>query len=129
MVTFRLNKLVRDNYIKIYEQAGQKTVHRLLNQSELKKALLRKLAEEVGELSENEEKLIEELADIEQVLNDIKAVYGLDSGSVEAAKQAKLVRKGGFQKGVYVETLTLNDGDGWVAYYRSKPEHFIEIKR
>lgn len=125
-MTFRLNKLVRAKLVDLYRQQSQVPSYRLLDQQELKKALLMKLVEEVHELSK--ENLVEELADIEQVLDDIKVAYKIDNNEIKAAKQAKLTHKGGFSEGVFIETIQLQDDDKWVAYYRASPELFEEIK-
>lgn len=130
MPTFRLHKLVRDNLIHIYDGLGETYQEQILSGDELKRALMAKLIEEVQELSEalgNTGDFISELADVQQILDDVKCAYGVLSTEVTEVQLAKFEKKGGFKGGHFVETITLQSDDEWVKYYRAKPDIFIEI--
>ncbi len=128
MITFQLNKLVRDKFIGIYTDKEQKPTYRLLQSTELRQQLAGKLIEEAQELLAVEpEKVVDELADIQQVLDDLKKLHGVSDAELTAAQRTKLAQKGGFTKGVFIETLTLQDDDPWVDYYRQEPERFPEV--
>src|SRR5579859_3298860 len=128
MVRIQLNKLVRDKFVAIYRTLGEKPTYRYLNPGEHVTELLRKVAEEASELSTaSPQKLAEEIADIEQVLDDLRAVLNIQKSDILSIKRAKKKDKGGFRKGLYIETLQLNDDDPWVQYYRKKPKRFPEL--
>ena len=129
MPTFRFNKLVRDKLPGIYEKLDQRLTWRHLNGLALLKALQDKLIEESAEIpfeSNNIESIIDELADVEQVMDDIKAKLAISDVEVEKTKQRKLVKKGGFSNGIFVESIELKDDDEWVEYYRRESEKYKE---
>lgn len=130
MLTFILNKLVRDKFEKIYAELDQTIVARHLSGMELKEQIHRKLLEEAAELPLRDgadEEIIDEIGDIQQVLDDLKTVYGVSSTQVKKAMAKKFAKKGGFTKGLFVETITLKDGDPWIEYYRKQPEKYPEV--
>lgn len=130
MPTFKLNKLVRDKLPAIYKSLGQKALTRKLTKAQLSKALVEKIIEETSEITDQTSKteLIEEIADIQQVLDDLKSTHGIPDSKVAEIQAKKKVKKGGFLQGIFIETLTLADGDKWIDYYRAEPERFPEIK-
>lgn len=127
MPKFTLNKLVRDNLINEYFKLNQKPIYRELSKQEHLKALTQKLQEEVVELLKAApEDITAELADIQQVVDSITTIYDVNPEEVEAIKQQKSMKSGGFEKGYYVETLELDEDDEWTAYYRRDPDVFTE---
>lgn len=131
MPTFQFNKLVRDKLPDMYEELGQRIIWRRLLGRELLLRLREKLVEESAEISfeeEDRDEIIDELGDVEQVMDDIKAQLNISDEEVRAAKQKKCVKKGGFSEGIFVESIELNDGDEWVDYYRREPKKYKELK-
>ncbi len=131
MPTFRFNKLVRDKFQAIYADLDQTITFQRLGDHELKEQLHRKLLEETAELSVREiadEKVIDEIGDVQQVLDDLRTVYGVSSEQMKKAMAKKFAKKGGFTGGLYVKTITLKDGDSWVQYYRNEPEKYPELR-
>lgn len=128
MPKFELNKLVRDNLKDEYEQTNQNPMFRELSIDELKTQLARKIVEEANEIKVNSQpdEVIDEVADIRQILDDIMAIYDITEEQVKSAQQKKYDKKGGFANGVFVETLELDDNDPWVEYYRKNPDIFPE---
>ena len=110
------NKLVRDKLIDIYEQdlkegkiLDYKT--RILAQDEMRSLLLDKLTEEVGEVREeynNPEKLKEEIADVLEVIEAMMHQHGFSQEEIIQIKEKKKSQRGGFEKGVYLETIDFN---------------------
>lgn len=103
------NKLVRDKIPEIIEQSGKKAKIRIVQGEELKRALKNKLVEEARELlhANTEEEVIEELADVFEVLDSI-VLNCLDiSGESRIYKKAKekYMAKGGFEKGYFLESV------------------------
>ena len=129
MVTFRLHKLVRDNYGRIYADNNQKPEFRLLRHEEHVKELAKKIVEEASELTRvSVQEMAGEIVDVEQALEDLKALCGIDDSAIAQAKQARLSKFGGFKQGRFIETLQLHDDDPWVEYYRKEPDRFTEIQ-
>lgn len=92
------NKLVRDKIPDIIRARGQACEIELLDEAAYRQALAEKLREEVGELlSAPPEAVIEELADVYEVLAALGAVYQLDPEAVSAKQAEKRAERGGFE--------------------------------
>jgi predicted house-cleaning noncanonical NTP pyrophosphatase (MazG superfamily) len=126
--TFRLNKLVRDKIVQSTEEQGGSAEHRVLEAEELRRALLNKLNEELVELMYGHEPDLEKLADIGEVIEGIAVSLGKTVTELHAVQYDKRRKVGGFTTGVYVETVTLPEGNEWVDYYASNPIRFPEVK-
>ena len=104
------NKLVRDNIPTIIEQDNEVPFTRILNDNDYKKELYKKLKEECDEVidSKNTFELLEELADLLEV---IKSIVQLEDKTIddiiEIANQKRL-KRGGFEKRIFLEK-TLSD--------------------
>jgi predicted house-cleaning noncanonical NTP pyrophosphatase (MazG superfamily) len=130
MPTFRFNKLVRDKLPAMYDELGQRIVFRNVKNGELLKKLRDKLVEEASELpfeDRSREQIISELSDVEQVMDDIKRELAISDEEVAAAKEKKFAKKGGFENGIFVESIELNEGDDWIEYYRKEPAKYPEL--
>ncbi len=130
MPTFRLNKLIRNKLVEMYDDLGQGIVSRQLGGKGLQLALRDKIFEETSEIpieSGSRQDIIDEIADVEQVLDDLKSSLSITDDDVQQAKARKLDNKGGFSNGIFVETITLDDNDEWVEYYRNEPRKYTEI--
>jgi len=128
MPKFRLNKLVRDKLRDEYTSLNQKASYRQLTTAEHGEALKHKIIEEVNEISldASSEAIASELADVQQVLQDLMDAYGILASDVEELRKKKFDKKGGFSEATFVETLELESSDEWVEYYRKDPERFKE---
>lgn len=130
MPTFQFNKLVRDKFRPIYDRLGQTIQTRELSRDQLKDEIRKKIIEEAKELpidAVSTEDIAGELADIQQALDDLADKCGVSSEQIAKKKTAKFAEKGGFREGLFVETITLNDDDKWVQYYRNEPGKYPEI--
>ena len=111
------DKLVRDKIPEVIENNGDVAITRIMSDEEYRRELLWKLQEESNEVvnATSREQLIEELADVLEVL---KALAKLEDKSmadiIEVAQQKKLI-KGGFDKKVFLEK-----------FYNKKKSHFKE---
>jgi len=97
-----MEKLVRDNMPEI---AKTPMTHRIASRQEMDSFLANKLVEESQEVAKELEKrygdgLIEELADVMQVIKTIKYFAGITDEQIEDTRIAKELHRGGFLNGV-----------------------------
>ena len=106
----KYNKLVRDNIPKIIEQNGEKPIIKILSDKEYKKELLKKLQEECSEVitAENQEQLLEELADVYEVLNALACIQNKTMDDVVKIAEHKKIKRGGFEKKIYLKKVITN---------------------
>ncbi len=130
MPIFQYAKLVRDNIKKWHEEAGHTVIATQLRGDDLKTALMHKLQEECDEVMATTDRteLIEELADVRQVIQDLCNVAAISGSEIDAIRMKKLARKGGFSKEVYIEQVTIpNEEDMWANYCRKDPIKYPEL--
>jgi len=128
MPRFSLQKLVRDNIVAQQTREGAIPTYHTLTGTALAAALITKLVEEAHEIPTTDAaEATKEIADVQQVLDDLKQALGISDESVAEAQQAKLTKNGGFQKGHYIESVNIADDDNfWVGYYRKDPAKYPE---
>lgn len=94
------NKLVRDKVPEIIKKTGKICNICTLSDENLKHWLIEKLREEVKEFEE--EKNIEELADIIEVIYSIVDTFGFDPKEVYNVREQKRLKNGGFDDKVFL---------------------------
>ena len=132
MPTFLFNKLIRDKILQMHIDVGHTITYENLKGEALKAKLRDKLHEEADEIpirDKKDDEVIEEISDVQQVLDDLKAQYGISDEQVREAQAAKFNKKGGFADGVFIESVTLPERDEWVKYYRKSPEKYPEVRQ
>ncbi|MGJ7912627.1 phosphoribosyl-ATP pyrophosphohydrolase [Neobacillus sp. LXY-1] len=97
------NKLVRDKIPQIIEKDNKIPITNIASKEEVKALLLLKLIEELEEFKETP--VEEELADILEVIDGIAEVFDLDIDKVKSIKNTKKEERGGFEKGIILETV------------------------
>ena len=129
MPTFRYDKLVRDNIPSFHDDSGHTIVSRTLTGKDLSDALIAKLHEETDEISGSltDSELLEEIADVQQIIDDLCVTHGFTKDDLETVRAKKAAKKGGFLKGHYIETVTMPSEDEWVEYCRRSPEKYPEV--
>jgi predicted house-cleaning noncanonical NTP pyrophosphatase (MazG superfamily) len=98
-------KLVRDLIPDLIRQSGRQADVRHLSGEDLVSALgakLREEAQEAADALDSREKLIEELADITEVMSALMAIRGIPEHDVVAAAQAKALQRGRFESGTWL---------------------------
>jgi len=104
-------KLIRDKIPEIIENAGGDYKIRVLNKKEFEKELKKKLIEEAKELSKApEEKVLNELADVLELLKSISSFYKIDFKKVERKQIKKRKERGGFKKKLFLLWSTGKSG-------------------
>lgn len=101
-----------------------------LNEEEYISNLKDKLIEETKELaqSKNKENVIEELADVQEVIEALKSTLKIKDKEVEEKRKKKNDKNGSFSKKTYVDYLGLADNDPWLDYYLKNSDKYPEIK-
>lgn len=93
------NKLIRDRIPEIIRQTGRKCGVETMSQTDYHQALLDKLIEEAKEAAEaKSDNLVEELADIYEVIDAILANLEINKDIVLNKQEQKRQKKGGFTK-------------------------------
>lgn len=129
MPTFKFAKLVRDKIVDHQIASGADPVYRQLDNEEHKRALVDKVIEEAREITEADPAdVAAEIADVQQALDDLKEKYDLTDEDIKSAQAAKNDKNGAFKKGLFVESVTVPEGDKWIEYYRKNADRYPEIK-
>jgi predicted house-cleaning noncanonical NTP pyrophosphatase (MazG superfamily) len=99
------NKLVRDKIPKVIKKEGKTSKTRILNEDEYNKELFKKLIEEAVELSQarNDQEIIEELADIYEVIETILFNKNIDIREIQKQRIKKNIAKGTFEERIFLE--------------------------
>ncbi len=97
------NKLIRDGIIDIIEKDGRIAYTRVLDESEYKAELKKKLKEETEELMNAcEDQLLEELADVYEVLEHITEAYEISFEKISEIKMRKASERGKFSHRLFL---------------------------
>lgn len=98
MKTIKYNKLVRDKIPEIIERDGKQVKIEKLKGNDLIKLLNKKLDEELGEYKENKD--VEELADLVEVIYGILNHRGISISEFEKIREDKNSKRGSFNDGI-----------------------------
>ncbi len=98
-----VNKLVRDYIPDIIQEQGQTPVFRTLDDQEYAQCLEQKLREEVGEFLQ--EKNLDELGDILEVLEELAHMQGWTDGEIRHTREEKAQTTGLFRERVFLEKV------------------------
>ena len=101
------NKLVRNKIPDIIVSNGGKPSIRILTDEEYRVELVNKLKEEYKEVENatNKEEILEECADVMQVLEDIVKLNGGTLEEIIKIKKKKEEKRGGFDSKVFLESV------------------------
>ena len=105
------NKLVRDNIPDIIKNNGGEPIIRILDDSEYKSELEKKLYEEYQEVlnTKNSEERIEELADMLEIISSLAELEHKTLNDVIEVAKLKTVKRGGFKDKIYLEKVIEQD--------------------
>jgi len=98
-----LNKLVRDKIPTIIENKDEKSVTRILNNSEYETELRKKLQEEVNEFLQDDN--CDELADIMEVVYALAKTKDMSHEELEEIRKKKYEERGGFEEKIFLEKV------------------------
>lgn len=128
MIKFKFSKLVRDKIVDHQIASGAKPSFIRLSDSEHKRELINKIIEESKEIFQAEaEKVVDEIADVQQALDNLKDKYGLTDEDIKRAQKIKNDKNGPFKNGIFIEYVEVNEDDKWIDYYRANSDRYTEI--
>ena len=103
----RYHKLVRDRIPEIIEQSGKTCITSILSADEYLTMLDEKLSEELAEYQQD--KSMEELADLLEVMMAVAKARGSSFEEVEAIRRQKAEKRGGFEKRILLTEVHENE--------------------
>ena len=105
---------------------GLRTFERVMDEPEFKHRILDKLVEEALEVrgARTRAELIEELADVHEVLLALVALYDLSRDEIEHRRLDKRAQYGGFDGRIYNEAVETSEDDSAAAYYLARPDKY-----
>jgi len=120
---FRVEKLIRDRLPAMMQADGLTTFERALPLPDFQAALAAKLVEEAQEVASAPSRadLVEELADVAEVLLALTAAHGIEAAEVETARLAKRVSRGGFDGRIWNAAVAAPEGSPALDYYLARP--------
>ena len=123
---FRVQKLIRDRLPAIMRAQGLQVFDRRLNDAEFIAALKDKLLEEAQEVgaATGRADLIDELADVMEVIAALAEASGVTPGEIEARRRAKRAERGGFDERVFNAAVEARDGLPAAEYYLARPMQY-----
>ena len=126
---FLQNRLYRDKRVAMLEVTGSRFIMRELSHKEYDSALKEKLHEECEEVisTQNKQELVEEIADVFEVIDALCALYKITKDEVIAVQEKKREKAGGFYERKFVESVEHPIGSSAEAYYLKDPKKHQEI--
>ncbi len=94
------NKAIRDKIPEIIKESGSSCNVKILSNDDFLLELEKKLSEELNEYLEN--KSVEELADIVEIINRILSLKNISLEDFEKIKRDKFTKNGGFEKNLFL---------------------------
>lgn len=124
--TFRLEKLVRDRIPELMSEPGNVLDVLTLDHKAHIRALKEKLREEVEEVfnAQTRDQVIEEIADVAEVLDALALKLSIKKSEIEATKRAKSMRKGGFDRGIFVKTVQIPSDSSLALRFLEEPSKY-----
>lgn len=131
MRTFYQNKLWRDGMVTSREKEGSVFHFKTLTDAEYQEELGKKLIEEAEEVAaaSSRENLIEEIADVLEVIDALYKAHGINNSEVLWAQIKKRQERGGFEGRKFVETVDHPENSSAVRYCLNQREKYPEIKK
>ncbi len=128
MRKFTFKKLVRDKIVDLQISSGAKPHYIKLSDEEHKQQLIKKLLEETNEIANaSPNNIVSEIADVQQVIDDLRQKYRITKKEVVQAQKFKRNKNGAFKKGLYVEFIEVPENHAWLDYYLNNPDRYPEI--
>lgn len=130
--TFKYDKLVRDRLPDIIRSEGWDIKQQVLSPTAFKKALRKKILEEVEEFLETKDRVqaLAELADVQEVIEALVRSEGYTMSELLQAQRDKKKWVGAYEKKVKISSITYRPGADktWLKYHLKNQKKFPLIK-
>lgn len=129
MRKFSQQKIWRDKAIARLEVCGSCVHSRGLDDQEYDAQLRLKFREETDEVcvSQSKKELIEELADVLEVIDSLCLLHNISREEVVAVQDKKRADRGGFANRIFVDYVEHPKGSFGESYCLASPEKYPEI--
>lgn len=129
--TFKYNKLVRDKMVERSEATGSIVHWQKLNDTDFEQALRIKCMEEAEEIfsAGTKQDLLEELADMLEIMNAFCDIYEVTLQDVVAIQKEKYQERGGFKDHIFISTAEHQVGSFGEQYCLADPTKYPEVKK
>lgn len=126
---FVTKKLVRHKTPASLKAQGVDIYERILDNTEFIHQLKNKLLEETAEIAEaqNAQELIDELADVLEVLYTLAKASNIPLDEVEKIRQEKREKSGHFEHKLFSEYMDIKESSPRLQHFRSRPHKYPEI--
>ena len=126
---FRVEKLIRDRLPQIMRDQGLTVFDRRMETDEFIARLKDKLVEEAREAAASGDRadLVEELADLAEVIAALTTAAGITQDEIEALRLKKRIERGGFDDRVFNAAVEASDGTPPIDYYLARPDQYPEV--
>mgnify|MGYP000904656588 CR=1 FL=1 len=126
---FKFDRLVRDEIVYQILKNGDLPNYRYLDDDEYVRRLKEKLLEESQEVcvAEKKEDLLEELADVLEVVESMLEVMGSSKLDLRKVQAKKRKINGSFKKRIVVEYVRCEEKSKWLNYYLENKQKYPEI--
>ena len=126
LLRFKVDKLIRDGLPAMMQAQGLTVFARRLDEAEFVQRLKDKLVEEAVEAAAaaTRAELIDELADVREVMLALADVSGIADDEIEARRLAKRAARGGFDGRIHNAAVEGDAGSTGAAYYLARPGQY-----
>jgi predicted house-cleaning noncanonical NTP pyrophosphatase (MazG superfamily) len=125
-IRFKVGKLIRDDMPAMMRAQGLTLFERRLDDAEFIACLKAKLVEEAAEAEQaaSRAELVDELADVAEVMQALLQASGVSLTEVEARRVAKRAARGGFDGRIFNEAVEGDAASEGAAYHLARPEQY-----
>jgi predicted house-cleaning noncanonical NTP pyrophosphatase (MazG superfamily) len=130
MITFLCKKLARDKTQENFKSQDISITCKMLSGDALQNELKNKLIEECTEVKDagNKQELIAELADVLEVIDGLCKAYDISAQDVQNIKAQKHTQRGGFEQGLFIDTIIMHDDNPNAHHFRLSPDRYPEVE-
>lgn len=126
---YKFAKLVRDNIVSDIQRVGNNPVFKVLDNNEYVSELQKKLSEEASEIvSASKEELLGELADIQEIIDNLINALDISKQDLKTAQDKKNSKAGSFKEKHYIDYVETDSESEWAKIYDKSPHKYPEVK-
>lgn len=128
MRKFAYKKLIRDKILDHMHEAGEEPEFRILGDQQYRHELKQKILEEGTEITiEDTGKLLNELADLQEVIDCLLETTGMSRSQLQSIQHDKAEKYGSFRRKIFIDTVAIPDSSPWIRYLKANPDRYPEV--